>query len=170
MTPQKKLANKRIKAGVCVRCGINKPTGTSQKCTACNDKQRKLNRDRRERLVASALCGSCGKEPHMEAHADNSTPLCSMCFYKQGSRAYLGTAKRWKELRDKMTEFCPYTGEPLVLGYNAELDHVLPRATHPELSNEITNLEWVSKIANRAKRDMTKVQFIALCKRITENN
>lgn len=43
----------------------------------------------------------------------------------------------------------------------AEIDHKLPKARCG--TDAITNLRWVCKEANRAKRDLTDEEFVALC-------
>ena len=60
--------------------------------------------------------------------------------------------------------YCPYTGEKLILGVNAQLDHVLSRKNHPEKASDINNLEWVTSRANYAKDSLDKEDFIKLCK------
>lgn len=62
-----------------------------------------------------------------------------------------------KKLHDN--PFCPFTGEPIALGDNAELDHIVPRSRRPDLTTDIDNLQWVSSVYNRAKFDMTDEEF-----------
>lgn len=52
---------------------------------------------------------------------------------------------------EKLSNICPYTGAPLMLGVNASLDHILPQLTHPELKWDIDNIEWVDRVYNFAK-------------------
>jgi len=62
---------------------------------------------------------------------------------------------------------CPYTGEMLVLGVNAHLDHIESRRNRPDLARDIDNLEWISEKANLAKNGMSKNEFIQFCSLIT---
>jgi CRISPR/Cas system Type II protein with McrA/HNH and RuvC-like nuclease domain len=65
----------------------------------------------------------------------------------------------WKKQRG----LCGLTGERLSRK-NAELDHILPKARGGDGS--IGNLRWVTKVANRAKRDMTDDEFFLLCNNV----
>jgi 5-methylcytosine-specific restriction endonuclease McrA len=55
---------------------------------------------------------------------------------------------------------CPYTGDKLVLGVNASIDHIKPKKRFPELASDINNIEWVSFRVNYHKYDCTKEEFI----------
>jgi CRISPR/Cas system Type II protein with McrA/HNH and RuvC-like nuclease domain len=64
-------------------------------------------------------------------------------------------AKLWKEQRGR----CALSGEKM--NRTAEVDHKLPRARGG--TDVIQNLQWVMPIPNRAKRDLTDAEFLALC-------
>lgn len=61
----------------------------------------------------------------------------------------------WKAQRG----LCALTGRRL--DRTAEVDHRLPKTRGG--GSEIANLQWVTREANRAKRDMTDAEFLALC-------
>ena len=63
---------------------------------------------------------------------------------------------------------CPYTGELLVLGLNAHLDHILSLKNRPDLKGDINNVEWVSEIANLSKNGFNKDEFVEFCKIVAE--
>lgn len=65
-------------------------------------------------------------------------------------------AQMWKLQRGR----CALTGQRLNRA-NAELDHILPKARGG--NGSIENLRWVTKQANRAKRDLTDAEFFSLC-------
>lgn len=68
-------------------------------------------------------------------------------------------------LRQKMVDqdfACPYTGERLVLGVNASLDHIMPVARYPELARNPANVEWVDQTVNFLKRDRTPDEFLGI--------
>ena len=44
---------------------------------------------------------------------------------------------------------------------SAQVDHILPKARGG--SDDLSNLQWVCKEANIAKRHMTDAEFVALC-------
>lgn len=64
-------------------------------------------------------------------------------------------ARLWKKQRG----LCALSGRKL--DRTAEIDHILPRVRGG--SDELANLQWTTKEANRAKRDLTNDEFLSLC-------
>lgn len=64
-------------------------------------------------------------------------------------------ARLWKQQRGR----CAITGRRLTR--SAQLDHIMPRAKGG--GDQISNLRWLCKEANLAKRDLTDDEFFALC-------
>lgn len=64
-------------------------------------------------------------------------------------------ASLWKQQRG----LCALTGRKL--GRTAQIDHRLPLARGG--TDDIENLQWTTAEANRAKRDLTDDEFMALC-------
>jgi len=62
----------------------------------------------------------------------------------------------WKTQRGR----CALSGRRLTRE-TAELDHIIPRKRGGD--SRFSNIRWVRKEANRAKRDLTDVEFIRLC-------
>jgi 5-methylcytosine-specific restriction endonuclease McrA len=73
----------------------------------------------------------------------------------EDAATFLALARLWKEQRG----LCAITGRRL--DRTAEIDHRLPRARGG--GDNIANLQWVTREANRAKRDLTDAEFVALC-------
>jgi CRISPR/Cas system Type II protein with McrA/HNH and RuvC-like nuclease domain len=73
-----------------------------------------------------------------------------------------------KELYYLQDGKCYITGEKLILGKNAGLDHLLPQNKRPDLKNDINNVRWVDKKINEMKRDLTTTEFIDICKKIAK--
>ncbi|MFX5522449.1 HNH endonuclease signature motif containing protein, partial [Acinetobacter baumannii] len=76
----------------------------------------------------------------------------------------------WKELRDLLQkqEFkCPYTGDTIVIGENASLDHITPSSRGGQ--STIDNLQWVTATVNNAKRDLNHDEFVELIVKIANN-
>lgn len=67
-------------------------------------------------------------------------------------------ARLWKCQRG----LCAVTGARL--DRTAQLDHIIPKARGG--GDEPSNLRWVTLRANLSKRDMTDVEFVALCESI----
>ncbi len=100
---------------------------------------------------------------------ENSNNFCEKHYLQDVSHKYLGTKKRWVELKDKLEEQnykCHYSGVELILGINASVDHTKPSIKYPELKNDIDNIKWVDIRVNRMKRELDEDEFIDLCKKI----
>lgn len=129
----------------------------------CLGGSRKLTADKR---MADGLCRDC-KKPQIAY----SNTYCAIHYVIDISSGAIGVrskdvALRLLEKLEKQDFICPYTGDKLVLGLNAQIDHINPRSRFPELISNLENLEWVSKRANLAKGDMTKEEFIEFCRLI----
>lgn len=70
--------------------------------------------------------------------------------------SHIELARLWKKQRGR----CALTGRKLTR-QNAEIDH-----RHPKIKgggDNIENLQWTCRAANRAKRDLTEAEFTVLC-------
>lgn len=93
--------------------------------------------------------------------------LCLKCWFRNVSSNHFGTRKFGdflKELLEKQSNECFYSGEKLTPGINASLDHLDPLTRDGSLS--LDNVRWVSSKVNRMKTDMTDVEFITMCREI----
>jgi hypothetical protein len=96
----------------------------------------------------------------------------AIAFFKRESKKYLLDSKRWEELQNlafKQNWKCVYSGDTLEPAKNMSLDHKLPKEKYPELTNDISNFQWVTIYVNRAKSDMPEEEFLQLCLRIVKN-
>jgi hypothetical protein len=59
---------------------------------------------------------------------------------------------------------CAYSGEELVPGVNASLDHRIPVSQGG--ARTLDNVQWVSLQINRMKADLSEDEFIAACCRV----
>lgn len=83
-----------------------------------------------------------------------------------------GAPSDWSMLLDLLNaqgHRCPYTGDYLVLGVNASVDHIYPRLTHRDRINDPSNLEWVTREVNDMKKARTPEDFIAFLSVIVKN-
>lgn len=69
-------------------------------------------------------------------------------------------AALWEEQAGR----CAVTGDTLVPGYNASLDHIIPKSKGG--TNERGNLRWVLLSINRMKWDMSHEDFLLMCRRV----
>lgn len=143
-------------------------------CKFCEEHKLLDLSKRKERflkLIKDGLCTSCGAEPYMNYSVNRNikTKHCKICYLKNLSVTHLGKANRWNELLDiliKQNYLCPYTGDKLVLGESASVDHVLSRSKYPEKQKDINNLVWVSRTVNRMKHNYTDEEFMNLIEKI----
>ena len=69
-----------------------------------------------------------------------------------------------KDILDQQHGICPYTGQQLVIGENASVDHILPRSRGG--SNDPDNLQWVVTQVNLMKHKLNHEEFLALMQEI----
>ena len=114
---------------------------------------------------STGLCGSCKNEklPH-------SSYLCEEHWFNKAARSNglrgRDDGKALKKIIEKQNYTCPYSGKKLVLGINASVDHINPKSRFPNQAFLLTNIEWVDISVNTIKADLTKDEFISLCKLI----
>lgn len=145
----------------CKQCFLSyhKDYYNKNKSRLCTGRYKNIEKAKK-RWVANGRCITCGK-PKLE-----NSRYCELHYIRSAMRYSLGHS-RIDDAKILLAKFksngqkCPYTGEPLILGSNTHLDHILPRSRYPELIKSIDNLEWVSAIVNRAKGTMTKDEFLS---------
>lgn len=106
----------------------------------------------------AGLCDRCGRAPKLE-----HSPSCRTCYLKACSVSALGAARHWDALLAKLYAQawkCKYSGETLVLGLNAALDHRMPRSRFPELASDPCNVDWTTRTVNLMKTDLTAEEWI----------
>jgi 5-methylcytosine-specific restriction endonuclease McrA len=124
--------------------------------------QRRLLQSRRERGV----CMSCGRH---DSSVRQHEVICLSCWFKHMAKHNTGTKKDGAMLRDlfeAQQRTCAYTGEVLIPGINASLDHKIP--TSRGGTNDRENLQWVTARVNSMKSDLTHEEFVALCRHIDQ--
>ena len=123
-------------------------------------KQTGYNRKWSEKQTANGMCIFC-KNPKLK-----HSKLCEKCYFKLTAQ---NTLKDRRLANDIQNLFylqggrCFITGDELVLGLNAGLDHLEPKSKSPHLISEITNVRWVDRAINTAKGNLTIDEFIDMC-------
>ena len=171
----------RTAKSMCHTCNIRKQKPGRLRCQLCTDISNNAQERRRIRLRAAGLCDKCGQEPHIPfvepiiqrgfVIKGGVWTTCRTCYLKKHSSTIFKTNRRHKELLailDSQDGKCPYTGETLVFGNNASLDHKYPVSRFPELRGNLDNLEWVTDRVNIMKRDLTKNEFLSLTIKISD--
>ena len=127
-------------------------------CKLCRNKHDKKKRNLR---LEKGICVRCQKEK-----PPNCGNYCEYHHIEAMVCRNFGRKINVKEVADYLYQkiqaqnyTCPYIGETLVLGVNAHIDHIYPKARFPALATNLNNLEWVGKDANYAKRDLTREEF-----------
>ena len=164
------LRNRRIKAGLCAHCGKCPPDGGLRNCRPCADKLNRRTRRQSDRMKRRGLCVVCGCPNVLEGQKQKARPKCETCYLKNVASSVCGDRSSWellKELWDDCGAVCALSGEPITLGTNAHLDHILPRSTHPELKDQPSNWQWTHEEINQMKRALTPERFVELCEKVT---
>jgi hypothetical protein len=114
---------------------------------------------RRTRHRGRGRC-NCGRPPVTRTE-------CWACWLALA--AYRATGSRsngpaLERLWDQQDGRCAYTGERLVPGRTASIDHVQPRSRDGK--DCVSNLQWVTKAINRMKSDLDHHEFLDTCRLI----
>lgn len=141
-------------------------------CSTCLEAARRRGEDRRRERRDAGLCYRCAS-PLCESIVKTSQLVkfqqCGNCFFKHAAKLHTGSATCWEALRDSFLRQegrCAYSGELLVPGDNASLDHKQPVSRGG--ADTPDNLQWVTKVVNDCKRNLTHDEFITLCRRVTQ--
>lgn len=152
----------RSVAGNCNRCGSVLDDTAHKSCSGCRELMRSVHAVYVKHKRSVGLCSQCRNTN------DTVTNYCSICVLKRAATKWLGNVEQWPILEQLFfgaKQECPYTGVKLQLGVNAELDHIVARARGG--TGDVANLQWVSKVVNRSKTDLSHDEFVELCHAVT---
>lgn len=144
--------------GLCIECS-NPATGL--RCSACNKRRAENIKKNYQEWKEQGLCCQCGKE------TIKGRNYCEKHYLMKISHTRLGTQSYWKELKlliEKQGYKCALTGDVISFESGIELDHILPVTRGG--SNDLSNVRWVTKEANRLKQNLTDIELKELCKKI----
>jgi 5-methylcytosine-specific restriction endonuclease McrA len=144
--------------GLCATCTSESPN--SRICENC--KKVKLESTRRKKITRI----SEGKCLHCNNLVFGNKRLCLTHFLKSTSSGRLGKYQYWEDLLIKYNEqngLCFLTNDVLTPD-NMELDHIVPISKGG--TNDLSNVRWVTKDANRLKQDKSDADLIILCEKI----
>lgn len=155
LATQKKVS-RRIELGLC-RCGREK-TGVRAVCEHCA-----AHMDNRKKAAyETGMCRQGCKSPRLEL-----SQVCRICWFKKAANQYLGDYTRFEELIevfDSQEGQCAYTKRTLMPGYNASVDHVIPKSRGG--TDTLENLHFVELSVNYAKRNLLAGEFKLLCAQV----
>lgn len=186
----KKRTAKYRDQGLCSKCGKKPPRPNRAQCEDCTAPKRKYYRRRREKLILAGIC-SCGKplsgftqcsdclSSHLLVAKERrkkylaqglcycgASPVaerqqCEKCWLRSLAGTHKIKVPVLETLWKSQNAVCALTGEPIIMGLNASLDHKVP--TSRGGTNDIDNLQWVSKTANAIKTDLTPEELVSFC-------
>jgi 5-methylcytosine-specific restriction endonuclease McrA len=156
-----KRRDKRYKSnkgnGVCIDC-LGASIQGKVRCFLCGESARKSAALGREECRLTGRCTTCRKNNSIE-----NGNRCEECWFKDISYVNMGSRKLFKKPRDLFYEQdckCVYSGKKLIIGLNAEFDHINPRSRGG--SNDISNFQWLDKSVNRMKNSLKEDEFFEL--------
>ena len=155
---KREFVKRQKEKGLCIECS-NPATGL--RCDDCNKRRAEYRKSKKLEWKEKSLCNQCGKE------TIKGKNQCEKHYLMQVSLDRLGSRKYWKELKElieKQNYKCALTGDIISFNDNIELDHILP--TSRKGTNELSNVRWVTKQANRLKNNLTDIELKELCKKI----
>ena len=145
---------------ICTNCGL--PAHKHHiYCQRCLSKKRQTTAARTARRDAAGLCARCGKGQKLLGGM--VVRECLVCFFKRHARVAMGSEGRWRELvRLYLAQGgrCWFSGRKLTLGWNASLDHLIPKSRRRDLSRDVNNLAWCLYSLNLAKGVKTEGEFV----------
>lgn len=145
-------------------CGREVLTGFAS-CAVCLEKSRVAGR---KDYYARAARGQC---VYCQDRAEVGMFCLTHWFKNIGVSHGLGNKRGIALLRQLWNEQkgrCAVTGELLVPGITASIDHAIPKSKGG-LSNK-ENLRWVLLNINRAKWDMTHDEFVEVCRLVVRTH
>ena len=150
----------------CLTCKKKfKSTRSTKKYCSHKCYRRRMSSNWMNKNRSKGLCYSCSSPPVAGTASWCEKHWLIQLSWRSGLRGR-GSGGRLKALLVGQRYRCPYTGRKLVIGKNASIDHINPRSKFPGLIGKITNLEWVDQDVNRAKRAMSRAEFISICREV----
>jgi hypothetical protein len=150
-----------IESGMCGRCG--KPRDRATKlCSQCTADTAAASKAWRERRKADGTrCMYC-TEPRW-----HSSTSCRYHFVEKLTHNYNVPKEHVEALAKRLEDcnfLCAYTGQPLVPGVNASLDHIVSRSTDPSRASDPLNLVWCDRTVNNMKTDYSIPELLTFAK------
>ena len=179
---KKRFYDKRKLQQRCVECGQRAVRGIIR-CAECAAKMGRAQTLLKEDRSRKRVCIQCG-DPDVCNNYKMQTKrqlgeltkacYCQKCYLKKLSMRTFGNSHRWLELLEVFNAqggTCAYTGDHIVIGESASLDHREPCLTSKRnrgTNADISNLHWVRWDINFMKRDLSEDEFIANCKAVAK--
>lgn len=153
-----RLSIKKLKENnCCLRC----------ECPFESIEHKKCLEEVRSKRKATVKGGYCRSHPSQQLYPNLKS--CLACWFANKAGNTLGSQGKFKtsikDLIEKQNWKCTYTGELLIPGINASLDHIIPVSKGGK--NKISNIQWITLQMNNMKTNMSHNEFILMCDRIS---
>ncbi len=153
----------------CISC--TKPAKQNRsRCNYCLASSKKSSNKTRQFRIDNVLCVLCGKKPL------ENLMTCFDCWLSQIGHTNHSKRRIWKKNQRKILKIiwkqqngkCIYTGEKLIPGINASLDHIIP--TSRGGADSLDNVHFTTKTVNQIKSNLTHKEFLNICELISKRN
>jgi len=150
-----KSGSSKITYGICV-CGNVKMSG-KRRCAACSRSYQAFVQPSRDQRAREGKCPRCANGFLIPGGKGKK---CETCYLKDTADRHLKDRSRWQELKAlfESRPFDPYTGIPLYLGKNTELDHIIPVSVGG--TEDLENLQWLHEHVNQLKSNYPVDEFL----------
>lgn len=145
------------------RCPCGQLIEKGRSCRECKNKRREYSDKRLQATKELGICYSCDK-----SQLPNRMN-CEEHTLKMIARINCGGMFNWiyiKNLLINQENKCKYCEIDIIIGNNAEVDHIQSKTRFPELKYESSNWQWLCSICNHAKSNMTEEEFFSWLERI----
>ena len=137
---------------------------TPERIEQQRESSRKSNKARRERFRAAGLCIRCGAES-----LPGSKQYCLLHWTtiigNASGRYDIAFGQMLLNKLESQGYRCAVTGDLLIPGKNASVDHIVPKSRGGALDDP-DNLQWVTDSVNFAKRTFLPEEFVDFCRRV----
>lgn len=108
--------------------------------------------------------GRCHKHPARDAVCGKT--LCASCSWSLVLKRARITDEQATKILENQKYKCALSGIKLIKGINASPDHIIPKSQSG--TYDISNVRFVDKNINYARRDLLDEDFIQMCKNVIE--
>ena len=141
--------------GLCIQC--SNPTLKGTRCEKCRNRRAEIRKENYNKWKQTGLCCQCGRTSIPNKNYCENHYLKKISLIRLGSNLY---SKELAELLKKQNYKCALTGDEISFLMDIELDHVTPITRGGR--NELSNVRWVTKEANRLKQNLTDKELKVL--------
>ncbi len=152
----------KTKSSKCTR-GCGQPSGGKTRCSSCLERHNRHNRQTYRERVLRGQCTNCMSGAEVGIFCFTHWLKNVGVPHKLGNKQ--GTALL-RRLWESQKGYCAITGEVMVPGSTASLDHIIPKSRGGQ--SDEGNLQWVLLRVNRLKWDMTYTELIQTCRQVLQ--